>query len=84
MLHLCFEMRHAVVANPVFLIAGGRAALPMSSSMGPRKRQEFLGLGSIPCSEAGACGEYKRCTRGSWRKVRDAEEKNGLQAKAPL
>ena len=54
--------------------------------MGPRKRQEFLILDSVPFSEAGTC---RKSTRGVQEVageslVRDTEEKKGLQAKAPL
>ena len=47
--------------------------------MGPRKRQEFLGLDSIPFSEARGVREV-----AGESLVRDAEEKKDLQAKTPL
>lgn len=54
--------------------------------MGPSRRQEFLGLDSVPVVEAGTCTKSMRdvCEVAREGLGRDEDEKKGLQAKAAL
>lgn len=70
----------------VFYLVEGTQHCSMSSGMGPSRRQEFLGLDSVPVVEAGTCTKSMRdvCEVAREGLGRDEDEKKGLQAKAAL